>query len=179
MEIIMIKGTGPLTWFLEMFPRVVFGAIATILSLLALVLAGNAVVQLFRAAWVGGDVAEVALVGISYVVVAVATFEIARHLTEEEVVRRREKRLASARRSLARLISTVAAAIFLEALVIVFHVGKENVPQLIYPTLLLIAGILIVLGLGVYQRLSTGIEDQVEERDIAEGGNQTSRLDRE
>jgi len=175
----MIKGTGPLDRFLEMVPRIVFGAIATILFLLALVLAGNAVIQCFRAVWVGGEVTEAALVGISYVVVSVATFEIARHLTEEEVVRRREKRLASeARRSLARLISTVAAAIFLEALVIVFHVGKENVPQLIYPTLLLITGILIVLGLGVYQRLSTGIEDQVEEKDVAEGGNQTSRSGR-
>ena len=71
-----------------------------------------------------------------------------------------EARLASeARRSLVRLVSTVAVAIFLEALVIVFHVGKENVPQLIYPALLLMAAILIVLGLGVYQRLSAGIDD--------------------
>jgi hypothetical protein len=134
MEIIMIKGSGPLDRFLEMLPRVVFGAIATILSLLALVLAGNAVIQCFRAAWVGGEVTEAALVGISYVVVSVATFEIARHLTEEEVVRRREKRLASeARRSLARLISTVAAAIFLEALVIVFHWARKMCPNLFIP----------------------------------------------
>jgi hypothetical protein len=145
---------------LQTLSRVVFGAIATILLLLALVLAGDAVVQFCRAAIVGGDVTEAALSGIGYVVVSVATFEIARYLTEEEVVRGPEARLASeARRSLVRLVSTVAVAIFLEALVIVFHVGKENVPQLIYPALLLMAAILIVLGLGVYQRLSAGIDD--------------------
>ncbi len=100
--------------------------------------------------------------------VAVATFEIARYLTEEEVVRGREIQLASeARRSLTRLVSTVAVAIFLEALVIVFHVGKENVPQLIYPTFLLLAAIVIVVGLGVYQRLSASVEEQVERRDLA------------
>jgi hypothetical protein len=104
------------------------------------------------------------------VVVSIATFEIARYLTEEEVVRGRgrESLIASkARRSLTRLVSTVAVAIFLEALVIVFHVGKENVPQLIYPTFLLIAAIMIVVGLGFYQRLSAGVEEHIEEEDIA------------
>ena len=75
-------------------------------------------------------------------------------------MRGRETRLAAeARRSLVRLVSTVAVAIFLEALVIVFHAGKDNVPQLVYPVLLLITAILIVLGLGVYQRLSAGIDN--------------------
>lgn len=158
--------------FIEALSRVVFGAIATILFLLALVLAGDAVVQFFRAAWVGGEVTEAALGGIGYLVVSIATFEIARYLTEEEVVGRREARRASeARRSLARLVSTVAVAIFLEALVIVFHVGKENVPQLVYPALLLITGILLVLGLGFYQRLNSGLEEDGEGV-LAAGDNQ-------
>ena len=156
----MAGPSNALVRFLETLSRVVFGAIATILFLLALVLAGVAVVQFGRAAFFGGDVAEAALSGIGYVVVSVATFEIARYLTEEEVVRGRETRLAAeARRSLVRLVSTVAVAVFLEALVIVFHAGKDNVPQLVYPALLLIVAILIVLGLGVYQRLSAGIDD--------------------
>lgn len=164
-----------MTRFLESLSRIVYGLIAIILLLLAIVLAGDAVFQFFREALVGGEVTEAALGGIGYVVVAIATFEIARYLTEEEVVRGREIQLASeARRSLTRLVSTVAVAIFLEALVIVFHVGKENVPQLIYPTFLLIAAILIVVGLGFYQRLSASVEDRVEERDIAASGDQLS-----
>lgn len=148
----------PLPSFLENLSRIVFAVVAIILFLLGLVLAGDAVFQFVRAAWVGKEVTEAALSGIGYVVVAVATFEIARHLTEEEVVRERVRHASDARRSLTRLISTVAVAIFLEALVIVFHAGKENVPQLIYPTLLLIAGTLIVVGLGVYQRLIASVE---------------------
>ena len=161
-----------MTRFLETLSRIVYGAIAIILLLLALVLACDAVFQFGRQLLVGGEVTEAALAGIGYVVVSIATFEIARYLTEEEVVRGRgrgrESLLASkARRSLTRLVSTVAVAIFLEALVIVFHVGKENVPQLIYPTFLLIAAIMIVVGLGFYQRLSAGVEEHLEEEGIA------------
>jgi hypothetical protein len=161
--------------FFELLSRVVYGVIAIILLFLALVLACDAVFQFGRQLLTGGEVTEAALAGIGYVVVSIATFEIARYLTEEEVVRGREIQLASeARRSLTRLVSTVAVAIFLEALVIVFHVGKENVPQLIYPTFLLIAAILIVVGLGFYQRLSASVEERVEERDIAASGDRPS-----
>jgi hypothetical protein len=39
---------------------------------------------------------------------------------------------------------------------------------MLYPTLLLISGAILVLGLGVYQRLSATVERQVEEKDRAE-----------
>ncbi|MFZ1895821.1 MAG: hypothetical protein WAU59_17375, partial [Rhodoplanes sp.] len=74
-----------MTRFFEPLSRIVYGVIAIILLLLALVLAGDAVFQFFREALVGGEVTEAALGGIGYVVVAIATFEIARYLTEEEV----------------------------------------------------------------------------------------------
>lgn len=155
-----MTGRNGLASLIDLLSRIVFGVIAVILLLLALVLAGDAVVQFVRAASTGGEVTEAALGGIGYVVVAIATFEIARYLTEEEVVRGAEARQAAeARRSLARLVSTVAVAICLEALVIVFHAGKENVPQLIYPAILLIAAILLVLGLGLYQRLTAGLDE--------------------
>lgn len=158
-----------------MLSRIVYGVIAIILLFLALVLACDAVFQFGRQLLTGGEVTEAALSGIGYVVVSIATFEIARYLTEEEVVRGREIQLASeARRSLTRLVSTVAVALFLEALVIVFHVGKENVPQLIYPTFLLIAAILIVVGLGFYQRLSASVEDQDAKMDMTARGDRSS-----
>jgi len=48
--------------------------------------------------------------------------------------------------------------------VTVFRVRKDHVSEMIYPTLLLVTGILIVLGLGVYQRLSASGEREVEHR---------------
>jgi hypothetical protein len=106
-----------------------------------------------------------ALGGIGYVVVSIAVFDVAKYLFEEEVIRGRELRVASeARRSLTRFISTIAIAVFLEALVTVFRVTQEGVDELLYPTALLIAGILLVLGLGVYQRLSVTVESRDQEK---------------
>lgn len=152
--------------FFARVSRAVFTAIAAVLMVLAVVLVGDAMVECALAFRRGDDVGAAALAGIGYAVVAVATFEIAKYLFEEEVLRGSEKRVAAeARRSLTRFISTIAIAIFLEALVIVFRVGKDQVPHLIYPTLLLVAGIAVVIGLGVYQRLSADVEEAVEARD--------------
>jgi len=79
---------------LELLSRIVFAAVAIILFGLGLglglglVLAGEAVVLFMHATMAGNkQMTETALSGIGYVVVAVAVFEIARHLIEEEVVR--------------------------------------------------------------------------------------------
>ena len=147
----------------DFISRATFGIAAAVLALFALVLAGSAVSDFMVAAWSLRHVGPSALSGIGYVVVSIAVFDVAKYLIEEEVVRGRELRVASeARRSLTRFISTIAIAVFLEALVIVFRVAQEDVTKLSYPTFLLIAAILLVLGLGVYQRLSVAVERQVE-----------------
>jgi hypothetical protein len=152
----------------EATSRVVFTVTAGILMLLALVLAIDAVVRFFSALWGGRDIGLSALIGIGYVVVAIAVFDVAKYLIEEEVMREREMRVASeARRSLTRFISTIAIAVFLEALVIVFRVSQDRISDLVFPTLLLFAGMALVLTLGVYQRLSATVEIDVEHRDKA------------
>src|SRR5215813_13925705 len=144
--------------------RAIFAAAAGILMLLAIVLAGDAMTQFVIALWSGSSVGISALTGIGYVVVAIAVFDVAKYLIEEEVVRGREMRVASeTRKSLTRFISTIAIAIFLEALVTIFRVSQSEVEKLVYPTLLLFTGILLVLGLGIFQRLSAMVEREVEE----------------
>jgi hypothetical protein len=148
----------------DFISRAIFGIAAATLALFALVLAGSAVSDFVTAAWSREHVGMSALNGIGYVVVSVAVFDVAKYLIEEEVVRGRELRVASeARRSLTRFISTIAIAVFLEALVTIFRVTQQDVDELLYPTALLIAAIMLVLGLGVYQRLSVTVERQVEE----------------
>src|SRR5262249_59615549 len=124
-----------------------------------------AMTQFLRALWSGTSVALPALTGIGYVVVAIAVFDVAKYLIEEEVVRGREMRVASeTRKSLTRFISTIAIAIFLESLVTIFRVSQSEVEKLVYPTLLLLTAILLVVGLGVFQRLSATVEQDVEHR---------------
>ena len=155
--------------FFEAFTRIVFGAAAVILMLLAAVLTVDAVVQFVVSLWSGRNVGISSLTGIGYIVVAVAVFDVAKYLVEEEVVRGREMRVASeVRRSLTRFISTIAIAVFLEALVTIFRVSQENVTLLIYPTLLFVAAIMLVLGLGVYQWLSAMVESRVDHKDRAQ-----------
>jgi hypothetical protein len=150
---------------MELISRVAFAVASFIMMLLAIALSAYGLYDLVASARVSlADAGEGLLRAIGYMVIAIAVFE-------EEVVRGRELRAASeARRSLTKFISTIAIAVFLEGLVVVFRVSKENVPEMVYPTLLLVVGILIVLGLGVYQRLSASVESEVEQRDRREDG---------
>jgi hypothetical protein len=143
--------------------RAIFGIAAAVLAFFAIVLAISAITDFAVDAFAREHVGISALNGIGYVVVSIAVFDVAKYLVEEEVVRGRELRVASeARRSLTRFISTIAIAIFLEALVTVFRVTHQDVDKLLYPTALLISAIMLVLGLGLYQRLSVTVERREE-----------------
>jgi hypothetical protein len=152
----------------DLFSRVVFAVAALLLMMLALVIIGNVFIDLVSSLLTGQAAGIAALSSIGFVVVSIAVFDVAKYLIDEEVVRAREMRAAGeTRRSLTRFISTISIAIFLESLVTIFRVGKEDVTNLGYPTMLLISAILLVVGLGVYQRLSAEVERQVEHKDRA------------
>jgi hypothetical protein len=115
------------------------------------------------------DASMALLAAIGYVVIAMAVFDVAKYFLEEEVIRGREmRRAAEARRSLTKFISTISIAVFIEGLVLVFRVSRENITEILYPTTLLVAGILIVVGLGGYQWLSAEVEEKVEDKDRAQ-----------
>jgi hypothetical protein len=152
----------------DLFSRIVFAIAALLLMLLALVMIGDVLVKLAGTLMARQGTGIAALSGIGYVVVAIAVFDVAKYLIDEEVVRAREMRAAGeTRRSLTRFISTISIAVFLEALVTVFRVTQEDVTDLGYPTMLLVAAILLVMGLGIFQRLSAEVEQQVEHKDRA------------
>lgn len=102
---------------------------------------------------------------IGYVVIAIAVFDVSKYLIEEEVIREREMRHAGeTRQSLTRFVATIIIAALLEAVVIAFKVARERVSDLVYPTLLIFAGVALLVGLGAYQRLSADVEQVVGER---------------
>lgn len=116
------------------------------------------------------SVGPVLLNAVGYTVIAIAVFDVGKYLFEEEVIHGREMRQArEARRSMTKFLSTIAIAIFLESLVAVFEASKSNVEDMIYPTLLLLGGVALVVGLGVYQRLSA-----LTERELREAGDPDS-----
>ena len=87
-----------------------------------------------------------------------------------------ERRSASeARRSLTKFLSTIIIALFLEGLVMVFKTAREDITQMLYPTALLLAAVLVLVGLGVFQRLSATVEEKVGDDDDAEEAREEGR----
>jgi hypothetical protein len=150
---------------MEVLSRVAFASAGLVLMAMSLGLVvfgvGNLVLS---STW--DDAANTLLTGIGYVVIALAVFDVAKYFVEEEVIRGREMRSpGEARRSLTKFISTISIAVFIEGVVITFQASKQDLALMLYPIALLFTAILIVVGLGVYQRLSLAVEDKVEQRD--------------
>lgn len=154
---------------METLSRVVFGIASATLMLLATALVAFGAIELIAAlgkSWRDGG--DALLTAIGYVVIAMAVFDVAKYFVEEEVIGKRTAPTAiEERRSLTKFISTIVIAVFIEGLVIVFQVSKRNVEEMLYPTALLATAILIVLGLGIYQRLHVEVEHHLEKRSDA------------
>ncbi len=100
---------------------------------------------------------------VSYFIIAVAIFDVGRYLLEEEVFRDRELRSpAEARRSLTKFMVIIVIAVTLESLLAVIKVStSETLDHLIYPAALFMVAVFLLVGLGLYQRLSVLTETEV------------------
>ncbi|MBZ9654541.1 GNAT family acetyltransferase [Phyllobacterium lublinensis] len=142
--------------------RAAFAVASGFLMLLAFGLIAYAAYEVVRSLLLDStNIATTLLEAVGYTVIAIAVFDVGKYLLEEEAIRAREMRQAAeARRSLTKFISTIAIAVFLEGLVAVFEAGKDQLHLMIYPTFLLLTGVALVIGLGIYQRLSAMVENE-------------------
>lgn len=155
-----IGGFGKAEPVFELVSRVAFAVTSITLMVLAGLLIGYAGTQVWATYRSAGDaVGSTLLEAIGYTVIAIAVFDVGKYLFEEEAVRAREMRQpGEARRSMTKFISTIAIAVFLESLVSMFEASKQDMRMMIYPTLALFSGVALVVGLGIYQRLSVVVE---------------------
>ncbi|BAI76524.1 hypothetical protein AZL_e01790 (plasmid) [Azospirillum sp. B510] len=150
---------------------------AATLSLFALLFVGLSVVTVVEgvAALDGGALTAAMLDGVGMIVLAIAVFEIAKYLYEEEIVRERELRRADeARRTLTKFLTTIIIAASLEGLVLVFEARTGEIAAMIYPVMLLGVVVSMVVGLGAFQWLarkaeSIPVDPQSSEADEADG----------
>jgi hypothetical protein len=146
---------------LAILSRIVFAGISLMLMLIAAGLILYSIVQVFRAfSDPDGSIGRTLLDAVGFMIIAVAVFEVAKYILEEEVIEPTEMRHAGeARRSMTKFISTIAIAVFLEALVTIFQASKApDLSNMLYPTILLFGGVAMMVGLGAYQRLSASAE---------------------
>jgi hypothetical protein len=103
------------------------------------------------------------LESVSLVVISVAIIDVAKYILDEEVLRDRELREpAEAREAITKFIVVIALVIAIESIVFIFNLGHSEPQGLVYPALLLLVFVVMVVGLGLYQRLSLGGERQLQ-----------------
>ena len=139
---------------------VIYALTGLALLMISLVMIGYALWEIWYAMYVSGTLITTMLDAIGLIVIAIAVFDVSKYLMEEEVFRY-QRELGSpreARRTLTKFLVIIIIAVSLEALVFIFGAGSSDIASLIYPTLLLVAAVLMVVGLGWYQRLSLGTE---------------------
>lgn len=148
---------------MSLFIRIVFAIAACALMAVAAVLLVYAPYVVLRDSLAGTAVLHESLLGVvGYLIVAIALFDVAKYFFEEEVPAGRERRSAGdARRGLTKFISTIIIAIFLEALVLIFETARDDVTEVKYAALLVLAGCMTLVSLGLFQRLSASVEQTV------------------
>lgn len=134
--------------------KLFFAVTALALFLLAAGLVAVAVQGTWAALPGPQSLAEI-LRSIGLLTIAVAVFEVAKFLLEEELIRERELRsITDVRLSLTKFFTIVVIVLSLEGIVLVFEVKLEELDRLIYPTALMAVAILALVGLGLLRKLT-------------------------
>lgn len=143
------------TQIFRMFSDVVYTAASIVLLLISLSMMTYSVWQIWDVMHHPELLIEKLLDSVGLIVIAIAVYDVVKYLMEEEVLRNRELRSTrEARRTLTKFLVIICVAVSLEALVFIFGAGRKDVADLLYPTLLLATAVLLMVGLGIYQRLS-------------------------
>lgn len=93
---------------------------------------------------------------ISYIIFSIAVADVARYLMLEEVLLSNKKRPEhEKRRALSNLILIISTAFSLEGLILTIQVAKTKMENLVYPILLLVVSALLLISIGIYQKLTS------------------------
>ncbi len=151
--------------------KTVFERVIMYVYLLASVaLAGMALIMMFWAmseVWhevytkaVGEDkFIGVMLRSVGAIIIAVAIMDVAKYMIEEEVLEHKEKRSArEIRETLTKILIIVTIAVGIEGLIYIFKAGAKDMTLLVYPALLIITATIMIVGLGIYHKLSVAAE---------------------
>ena len=101
------------------------------------------------------------LQSVGAIVISAAIIDVAQYMIEEEVFMNKELRdPREARRTLTKIIVIITIAVSIEGLVYIFKAGSESMTLLVYPAWLLFVSAILIVSLGIYQKLSATIEKE-------------------
>jgi hypothetical protein len=150
--------------------RVFYTLVSLVLMAFAALLVATGPVTLMYSVMKGEEPFVTAIVNsLSYLILSVAVFDVARYVYDEEVRRGREMRKASeTRRSITKFITVILIAVLMDALVALSKAGQQDLNMLVYPVVLIGGGVALLLSLGIFQRLSATVEEKVGASDDAD-----------
>jgi uncharacterized membrane protein YidH (DUF202 family) len=141
--------------FTDWMGRFVYALISISLGIISLTMMGVALWDIWVSVHEKTQLIKALLDAIGLIVIGMAVFDVSKFLLEEEVLSPKgTKSTEKQRGTLLKFLVIIAIAVSLEALVFVFDAGKRDITKLIYPTFLLISAVFVVVGLGVYQKLT-------------------------
>jgi len=140
---------------------------ALLLVGMSLLIMGWAVYEVIASIPLKGEFIPRMLQSVGAIIISAAIIDVAQYMIEEEVYMNKELRdPREARRTLTKIIVIITIAVSIEGLVYIFKAGTENMALLLYPACLLFVSAVLIVSLGVYQKLSATIE-QEEKSQIA------------
>ena len=132
---------------------------ALLLIIMSLLIMAWAVYEVIASIPLKGEFIPRMLQSVGAIVISAAIIDVAQYMIEEEVFMNKELRdPREARRTLTKIIVIITIAVSIEGLVYIFKAGTEDMSLLIYPAFLLFVSAILIVALGVYQKLSATIE---------------------
>lgn len=163
------------TLIVNRLSNIFYSAASLALMTFAVILACSGPVNLIRAALAHESLVTAMVNSLSYLILSLAVFDVARYVFDEEVLRGREMRKAAeTRRSITKFITVIIIAVHMDALVALSKAAQEDLSQLIYPVVLILGGVALLLSLGVFQRLSATVEEKIGAADDADEDGEKS-----
>jgi len=138
---------------------------ALILIILSLIIMGWAVYDVIIS--FGGDAEFIPLMlqSVGAIIISAAIIDVAQYMMEEEVFLDKELRdPEEARRTITKILVIITIAVSIEGLVFIFKAGTKDLTLLLYPALLIMVSAILIVALGVYQKLSATIEKVEKEK---------------
>lgn len=101
---------------------------------------------------------------VALIVFSIAVIDVSKYLMIEEVLKEHDRSQKEARHAFTKFVVIIVTALSLEALVITIESVKTDISKLIYPILMFVTATLLIIGLGVYQKLNASSEESSSRR---------------
>jgi len=150
--------------------RIIFSGVhlvaALILIMLSLVIMGWSVYEVVVSIKHQNEFIPLMLQAVGAIIISSAIIDVAQYMMEEEVFMDKQLRdPVEARRTITKIIVIITIAVSIEGLVYIFKAGSRDITLLLYPALLIIVSAVLIMALGLYQKLSATIETKAETED--------------